>query len=645
MLRSVGGRGAVPRSSKGDFEPGLASDGSGPKFAELFDIYLMSFSGDARVIVAELGRAFRIEEATARLLVAQVPVVIKRRVEPDLAAQYFDVLAQMGAQVVLMPSPQSSAPPAAGAAVASTPDSEPAPDVSFEERPPRGAHDSEPAPEVSFEPLSSATRAGVSAQAPEAAHVPQEFDFSMPSQSPDAAPETADVAALHSGVASDAFGMGVPPASTTPMRELPRLGTATVVDTASPFETVPPPAPAPGTPSPEWSMSPPDWGIFEKRDPTATLVEDSALAEGGRGKAPSFPPLPPPALAPAPGPEAEESWLNPLPKPKTTARDPGSGLFMAESADDFIGTGPRTTQTVPLPVIKPLRERPVSEPPPEPEMALPPPVRLPAPPRLPGVASPMPRPPPRAGNPLIAPSIPPPVPASAAMPTMSRRPPSLFETPREDPSVLRLEFDKVPPLPSVSIAPVPPNQIDVDPGDLASLPRIELEGVRDTAAQAAGAKAPVANAAKQPAEPELVSLPPLEAPRAPTPAPARASAASAPKTPTLGAGVAPVGAKSGGGPPPPPGIAKPGVPATTPGAALSSASRERLGKLRMPTIPDGVRRAVYGLALVGCAVAIFAFGVRADSSVLYGNASLPAVLLHAFALYAVGAGVLGMFRS
>lgn len=662
MLRFARGRGSVPRSRPGDFDPAPENDGAGPKFAELFDIYLMSFSGDARVIATELQRAFRIDASAARRLVAQLPVVVKRRVEPELAAQYFDVLANMGVQVVLLPSPQSSAPPAPTREPDAR-DSEPAPEVSFDARAPHLAHDSEPAPEMSFEPMASAPRPPPDPPAtPQASFEPEEFDFSMPSHAPSAAPDAQAFAgtAPSASEAPDSSAETAAPSVTT-MRELPRLDAATVFDTTSPFETMPPPAAAnagaaPATP---WSMSPPDWGVFEKRDPTATLVATSTSEMDAQARAPSFPPLPPPAPSPTQtsANEPEGSWLNPLPKPKTATRDPGSGLFMAENADDFIGAGPRTTQTVPLPVIKPLRERPPSEAPdalPSVPSSLPPPVRLPPPPALPVMAAPAhptpprpPRPPaPGTGGGLIKPSIPPPVPLSAHMPTVSRRPPPIFDSSSEDPSVLRLEFDKVPPLPSVSIAPVPPNQIDVDPGDLASLPRIELEGARDEAARGTGAQSTsVLGGAKRPPEPELASLPPLGAPRPPISAPGVRAPVAAPKTPTLGAGPAPVGRGVGGASPPPP----PGTPKASASGATRptnpSARAGRLGRLRLPPIPDGVRRAAYAFGLFGCAGAIFAFGVRVDSSVLYGNASLPAVLLHAFALYAVGAGILGMFRS
>lgn len=642
MLRFARGRGSVPRSRPGDFQPVPDNDGTGPKFAELFDIYLLSFSGDARVVAAELQRAFRIEASAARRLVAQLPVVVKRRVEPDLAAQYFDVLHSMGVQVVLLPSPQSTEPPAHR----SEADAEP--EISFDERPSRVAHDSEPAPEVSFEPMSGAALSQPVARATHtAAPESEESDFSIPPHAPSAAPVAASPADAPASPSetdpSHAESATAPSAAT--MRELPRLGAATVFDTTSPFETMPPPGPAANeaaAPSTPWSMTPPDWGVFEKRDPTATLLEPSSLGGEAPPRAPSFPPLPPSAPA-----EPEGSWLNPLPKPKSATRDAGSGLFMAENADDFIGAGPRTTQTVPLPVIKPLRERPPSEPPdafPSVPSSLPPPVRLPAPPALPTMTTPTPAPPPRPPTPgtrgaLIRPSIPPPVPSSTHTPTLSRRPPPVFDSLGENPSVLRLEFDKVPPLPSVSIAPVPPNQIDVDPGDLASLPRIELEGVRDAdALTTASPSTAVRGAAKSPAEGELASLPPLGAPRAPIPAPGVRAPVAAQKTPTLGAGSAPMGRGVGD-------AAPPAVPASGPTRPGPSAARGRLGKLRMPEVPDVVRRVAYGLGLMACAAAIFAFGVRVDNSIVYGNASTPAVLLHAFGMYAIGAGILGMFRS
>jgi hypothetical protein len=65
----------------------------------------------------------------------------------------------------------------------------------------------------------------------------------------------------------------------------------------------------------------------------------------------------------------------------------------------------------------------------------------------------------------------------------------------------------------------------------------------------------------------------------------------------------------------------------------------------VPAVPAGARRALYALGLLGCSVAIFAFGVRADDSVLYGNASLPALILHSFGFYTAGAAVLEAFRS
>jgi hypothetical protein len=588
-------------------------DGTGPKFSELFDIYLLSYAGDAQVMAIELGRAFRIDVGAARLLLGHLPAVVKRRVEPARASQYFDVLTQLGAQVVLLPTPQSVEPepqaPSVDAAMSSLAE----------------AHDAEIDPEVSFVERSSVSQPS-EFRAPEpaparhevgarAAESPQ-FDLSIP-PSPPGLPRERPVVQHASSGPPDPFGGAVSPSMAESMRELPRLSSATVLDHASPFDTVPPPA------------APAESSAGTDTRPISSLPSMASVSS-----APSAPSAFPDAEA------REDSWLSPRPPPGAARPEPGSGLFMAESADDFVGTARGTTQAA-LPVIKPLRERAPSEPPaavvPE---SIPPPVRLPPPPAVPRLEPARPAVP--VARSPARPSLPPPAPPQARAPTMSRRPPPVFDASAADPSVLLLDVDKVPPLPTWSMT---PRQVDVDPGELASLPRIEL--------QAAGAIAGTATGALDRGTPSkeagaaLSSLPPLASLPAPTPAPKVPSPAAEP-----GVGV-PSPVKSGNQPPatvaasrpvpPPP---PPALRGATSGAARldAAATRDRF-KLRLPAIPDGARRMLIALGLFGCAGAIFALGVRVDSSILYGNASLPAVLLHAFALYAVGAGVLGMFRS
>lgn len=80
------------------------SDESGQKLPELFDIHVMLFADTSAATVAALQRAFSIDASSARKLVMQAPIVVKRAATPEVAAALFDVLAPLGAQVVLLPS-------------------------------------------------------------------------------------------------------------------------------------------------------------------------------------------------------------------------------------------------------------------------------------------------------------------------------------------------------------------------------------------------------------------------------------------------------------------------------------------------------------------------------------------------------------
>lgn len=83
---------------------GSEGDGLGPKQPELFDIHVMLFAGDPETTVAGLERFFSIDREAAERLVTDVPVVVKRAAEPDIAAEMVDVLNELGAQVVLLPA-------------------------------------------------------------------------------------------------------------------------------------------------------------------------------------------------------------------------------------------------------------------------------------------------------------------------------------------------------------------------------------------------------------------------------------------------------------------------------------------------------------------------------------------------------------
>ena len=83
---------------------GSDGDGLGPKQPELFDIHVMIFAGDPESTIAGLARYFLIDRAAAERLVEDVPVVVKRAAEPDVAAEMVDVLGALGAQVVLLPA-------------------------------------------------------------------------------------------------------------------------------------------------------------------------------------------------------------------------------------------------------------------------------------------------------------------------------------------------------------------------------------------------------------------------------------------------------------------------------------------------------------------------------------------------------------
>jgi hypothetical protein len=89
---------------------GSDGDGLGPKQPELFDIHVMLFAGDAEQTVAALAERFSIDRDAAERLIEDVPVVVKRAADPDVAAEMLDVLGSLGAQVVLLPA--ASAVPA-----------------------------------------------------------------------------------------------------------------------------------------------------------------------------------------------------------------------------------------------------------------------------------------------------------------------------------------------------------------------------------------------------------------------------------------------------------------------------------------------------------------------------------------------------
>jgi hypothetical protein len=83
---------------------GSDGDGLGPKQPELFDIHVMIFAGDPQSTVEGLARFFSIDREAAERLVEDVPIIVKRSAEPDVAAEMVDVLGGLGAQVVLLPA-------------------------------------------------------------------------------------------------------------------------------------------------------------------------------------------------------------------------------------------------------------------------------------------------------------------------------------------------------------------------------------------------------------------------------------------------------------------------------------------------------------------------------------------------------------
>ena len=82
---------------------GSDDDELGPP-PELFDIHVMIFAGDPQSTVDGLARFFAIDRDAAERLVEDVPVIVKRAAEPDVAAEMVDVLGKLGAQVVLLPA-------------------------------------------------------------------------------------------------------------------------------------------------------------------------------------------------------------------------------------------------------------------------------------------------------------------------------------------------------------------------------------------------------------------------------------------------------------------------------------------------------------------------------------------------------------
>ena len=64
----------------------------------------MMFADRSSVAVSALQRAFALERDAAEKLLADAPIVVKRAATPEVAAALIDVLNQLGAQVVLLPS-------------------------------------------------------------------------------------------------------------------------------------------------------------------------------------------------------------------------------------------------------------------------------------------------------------------------------------------------------------------------------------------------------------------------------------------------------------------------------------------------------------------------------------------------------------
>jgi hypothetical protein len=82
---------------KDDSEPG-------EKLPELFDIHVMFFADTSNEAITALQRAFALERSVAEKLIADVPVMVKRAASPEVADSLLDVLNNLGAQVVLLPS-------------------------------------------------------------------------------------------------------------------------------------------------------------------------------------------------------------------------------------------------------------------------------------------------------------------------------------------------------------------------------------------------------------------------------------------------------------------------------------------------------------------------------------------------------------
>jgi hypothetical protein len=76
----------------------------GEKLPELFDIHVMFFADTSNEAITALQHAFSLERSVAEKLVADVPVMVKRAASPEVADSLLDVLNNLGAQVVLLPS-------------------------------------------------------------------------------------------------------------------------------------------------------------------------------------------------------------------------------------------------------------------------------------------------------------------------------------------------------------------------------------------------------------------------------------------------------------------------------------------------------------------------------------------------------------
>jgi hypothetical protein len=76
----------------------------GEKLPELFDIHVMFFADTSNEAITALQRAFSLERSVAEKLIADAPVMVKRAASPEVADSLLDVLNNLGAQVVLLPS-------------------------------------------------------------------------------------------------------------------------------------------------------------------------------------------------------------------------------------------------------------------------------------------------------------------------------------------------------------------------------------------------------------------------------------------------------------------------------------------------------------------------------------------------------------